>query len=92
MSFVIAAPKFVTAAASDLANIGSSLSEANGAAAAPTTGMMAADADEVSAAITSLFNARAQGYVVWELRRASPLCYLCARASLTECWSKYAYA
>lgn len=54
--------------------------------------MMAAGADEVSAAIASLFNARSQGYVVWELRRASPLCYLCARASLTECRSKYAYA
>jgi len=62
MSFVIAAPEFVTAAASDLANIGSSLSEANGAAAAPTTGVLAAAEDEVSAAIATVFSAHGQGF------------------------------
>ncbi|MGA7055186.1 MAG: PE domain-containing protein, partial [Mycobacterium sp.] len=44
MSFVIAAPEFVTAAASDLANIGSTLNAANAAATAPTTGVLAAGA------------------------------------------------
>ena len=42
MSFVIAVPEYVTAAASDLANIGSAISEANAAALAPTTGVLAA--------------------------------------------------
>ena len=51
MSYVIAAPEMIAAAATDLANIGSSLSEANAAAAAPTTGVLAAAEDEVSAAI-----------------------------------------
>jgi hypothetical protein len=37
MSFVIATPEFVTAAATDLANIGSTLNTANAAAAATTT-------------------------------------------------------
>jgi PE family len=46
MSFVIAAPEFLTAAA-DLQNIGSSLSEANPAAVGQTTGVLAAGADEV---------------------------------------------
>jgi hypothetical protein len=62
MAYVIAAPELVTAAATDLANIGSSLSEANAAAAAPTTGVLAAGADEVSAAIASLFSAHGQGF------------------------------
>lgn len=49
MQFVIAAPEFVAAAATDLANIGSTISAANVAAAAPTSGVLAAGADEVSA-------------------------------------------
>ncbi|WP_139822471.1 PE domain-containing protein, partial [Mycobacterium lacus] len=36
MSFVIAAPELVSAAASDLASIGSAISSANAAAAVPT--------------------------------------------------------
>ena len=47
MSWVIAAPEYVAAAASDLANIGSSLSAANAAAMTPTSGVLAAGADEV---------------------------------------------
>jgi PE family len=47
MSFVIAAPEFLTTAAADLQNIGSSLSEANAAAVGQTTGVLAAGADEV---------------------------------------------
>jgi hypothetical protein len=62
MSFVIAAPEFVTAAATDLANIGSTLNAANAAAAATTTAVVAAGADEVSAAITALFDGHAQAY------------------------------
>ena len=39
MSYVIAAPELMTAAATDLANIGSTLNAANVAAAASTTGV-----------------------------------------------------
>ena len=54
MSFVIAAPELVTTAATDLANVGSSLSDANAAAATQTTGVLAAAEDEVSAAIAAV--------------------------------------
>src|SRR5258708_39657369 len=62
MSFVIAAPEFVAAAASDLANIGSAISQANAAASVETSTVLAAGADEVSAAIASLFEAHGQAY------------------------------
>jgi hypothetical protein len=62
MLFVIAAPEFVTAAASDLANVGSTISTANATAAAPTTGVLAAGADEVSATVATLFGAHGQAY------------------------------
>ncbi|EFD76749.1 PE family protein [Mycobacterium tuberculosis T85] len=57
MSFVVVAPEVLAAAASDLAGIGSTLAQANAAALAPTTAVLAAGADEVSAAIASLFGA-----------------------------------
>ncbi|WP_156763723.1 PE family protein, partial [Mycobacterium sp. 852002-50816_SCH5313054-b] len=56
MSFVIAAPDMVAAAASDLAGIESALGAAR-AAAVSTTGVLAAAEDEVSAAIAALFSA-----------------------------------
>lgn len=55
MSFVVTEPELVTVAAENLAGIRSSLGEATAAAAAPTTGVAAAAADEVSAAISQLF-------------------------------------
>ncbi|MCV7074461.1 PE family protein, partial [Mycobacterium szulgai] len=62
MSFVFATPESVAAAAGDLANIGSALRVANAAAAAPTTDLLAAGADEVSVAIAALFGSHAQDY------------------------------
>ncbi len=62
MSFVVAAPEVVVAAASDLAGIGSAIGAANAAAAVPTMGVLAAGADEVSAAVADLFGAHAQAY------------------------------
>jgi PE family len=62
MSFVITAPEALTAAASDIAGIGSNLTSAHAAAAAPTTGVLAAAADEVSEQIAALFSAHGQGY------------------------------
>lgn len=62
MPFVIAAPEVMTAAANDLATIGSNVSAAHAAAANPTVGVMPAAADEVSAAIASVFADHAQAF------------------------------
>ncbi|BBZ43120.1 PE family protein [Mycobacterium parmense] len=62
MSFVIALPEMVTSAASDLAGIGSRIAQANAAAAPPTTGVLPAARDEVSAAVASLFSGQAQEF------------------------------
>jgi hypothetical protein len=59
---VIAAPELINTAATDLANIGSNLSEAHTAAAAATTGVIPAAADEVSAGIAHLFSRYAGGF------------------------------
>ncbi|KZS71136.1 hypothetical protein A4G29_18500 [Mycobacterium kansasii] len=62
MSYVTAVPEALAAAARDITGIGSTLSAANAAAAAPTTGLLAAGADEVSAAIAGLFSSHAREY------------------------------
>jgi hypothetical protein len=61
MSYAIAAPELMTSAATDLATIGSDLSAAH-AAATPTTGILAAAEDEVSAAIAAVFSAHGKGF------------------------------
>jgi PE family len=62
MSLLLAAPEALVTAASDLAGIGSTISTANAVAAAPTTGVLAAAADEVSTQIATLFSEHALGY------------------------------
>lgn len=62
VSFLLAAPEALATAASDLAGIGSTINTANSAAAAPTTGLLAAAEDEVSTQIAALFSQHAQGY------------------------------
>jgi PE family len=62
MSFVFATPEAVATAATDLANIASTIGAANAAAIAPTTRLPAAGADEISAAIAALFGEHALGY------------------------------
>src|SRR6516165_2370565 len=62
MSFVIAAPEHVQTAAQSLASIRSTLAEANASAAAPTTGVVVAAQDEVSAGVAALFNGFGQEY------------------------------
>ncbi len=62
MSYLIVAPEAMTAAAGDLAGIGSSVAAANAAAAGPTTAMLTAAADEVSTAIAAFFSAHAADY------------------------------
>jgi len=62
MSFLVAAPQALAHAASDLADLGSTINTATAAAAAPTTALVPAAADDVSAAIAALFSAHGQGY------------------------------
>ena len=57
MSFVIATPDLVGAAATDLASIGSTLNVANTAAAAQTTAVVAAAGDEVPVAMAGCWSA-----------------------------------
>lgn len=57
MSFVTTQPEALTAAAGNLAVIGTALTAQNTAAAAPTTGLLPAAADEVSALQATLFSA-----------------------------------
>jgi PE family protein len=62
MSFVTAQPEMLAAAAGDLHGIGASISAENAVAAAPTTGVIPAAADEVSALTAAQFAAHAQLY------------------------------
>lgn len=62
MLYVVASPDLMTAAATNLAEIGSAISTANGAAALPTVEVVAAAADEVSTQIAALFGAHARSY------------------------------
>jgi peptidoglycan hydrolase CwlO-like protein len=62
MSFVTTQPEQIASAAGELAVIGSQMSAQNAAAAAPTTGVVPAAADEVSALTAAQFAAHAQTY------------------------------
>ena len=79
MSFVVAAPEFVSATASDVAGIGSSLTAAHAAAAAATTQVVAAAGDEVSAAIATLFSGHAQQFQALSAQAAGFHASLCRR-------------
>jgi hypothetical protein len=62
MSFVSTQPVALTAAAGVLQGIGSAMSSLNAAAAAPTTGVVPAAADQVSALTAAQFATHAQIY------------------------------
>ena len=62
MSFLVATPAVLTSAAADLENLGATLNAAHTAAALPTTGILAAAGDEVSAAIASVFSGHGQEF------------------------------
>jgi PE family len=62
MSFVTTQPEALNSAATSLGGIGSSLNAQNAAVAAPTTGVVPAAADEVSALTAAQFAAHAQLY------------------------------
>ena len=62
MSFVTALPAMLAAAAGQLQNIGSAVAAGNSAAAGPTTGVVPAAADEVSALTAAHFAAHGALY------------------------------
>lgn len=62
MSYVVTVPEFVGSAVGDLTNLASSINAARAAAAGSTTGVLAAGADEVSAAIASVFSSHAHSF------------------------------
>ena len=62
MSFVTTQPEALAAAATSLAGIGTTMSAQNAAVAAPTTGVIPAAADEVSALTATQFAVHAQMY------------------------------
>jgi hypothetical protein len=62
MSFVTTQPELLGAAAGTLQGIGSAMTAGNAAAAAPTTGVIPAAADEVSALTAAQFAAHAELY------------------------------
>ena len=62
MSFVTTQPEALSAAAGSLTGIGSAVNAQNAAAAGPTTGVIPAAADEVSALTAAQFAAHAQMY------------------------------
>jgi PE family len=69
-SFVVAAPELLATAAADVTGIGSSLTAASAAASAPTTLVIAAAGDEVSAAIATLFSDHPQHFQALNARAA----------------------
>ncbi|MFA1704011.1 PE family protein [Mycobacterium intracellulare] len=62
MSFVTTQPEALAAAAVNLQAIGSAMAAHNAAAAAPTTGLVPAAADEVSALTAAQFAAHGEAY------------------------------
>jgi hypothetical protein len=62
MSLVSVAPGAMAAAAAEIASIGANISDASFTAATPTTGVLAAGADEVSAAIAGVFSTHGQQF------------------------------
>ncbi len=62
MSYVVALPEVMSAAATDVASIGSAVATANQSVACATTGVLAAAEDEVSAAIAAVFSAHGRGF------------------------------
>jgi hypothetical protein len=62
VSLLVAVPELLAAAEADLESIGAELNAAHAAAAGPTTGLLAAGADEVSAAVAALFAGHGQAF------------------------------
>ncbi|WP_175266296.1 PE family protein [Mycobacterium lepromatosis] len=62
MSFLVMTAEYIASLATDLANVYSTISLANMAALAPTTGALATSGNAVSAALAALFVMHTQAY------------------------------
>ncbi len=62
MSLLVVTPELLASAAADVQGIGAELDAAHAAAAVPTTGLVAAGADEVSTAVAALFSGHGQAF------------------------------
>src|ERR1700741_1533468 len=71
MSFVTTQPGLLAEAAGNLTGIGSAMDAENSAAVAPTTGVIPAAADEVSALTAAQFAAHAQMYQAMSAQAAA---------------------
>jgi PE family len=71
MSFVSTQPAELTGAADNLQGVGSTMVAQNAAAAAPTTGVIPAAADEVSALTAAQFATHAEMYQVISAQAAA---------------------
>lgn len=71
MSYQFVSPQRVAAAAADLAGIGSTISSANGVAAAATTKVLAPAADGVSTAVAALLSEHGEAYQALSAQAAS---------------------
>lgn len=71
MSFISVTPQALLGAASDFAAVDSMIKAANTIAALPTTGVLAAGTDEVSARIATLFGAHGQEYQALSAKAAA---------------------
>jgi hypothetical protein len=71
MSFVATQPGLLSGAAGNLTGIGAAMNAENSAAAAPTTGVVPAAADEVSALTAAQFALHAQMYQVISAQAAA---------------------
>jgi len=70
MSYLLAVPEYVDAAATELASLGSTITAAN-AAAGPTWSLLSAGADEVSEAVASVFAGHARAFQALSTRAAA---------------------
>lgn len=62
MSVLVVAPELLASAAANLESVRTALNAGHATAAIPTTGLVAAGADEVSVGVAALFNGHAQEY------------------------------
>jgi len=70
MSFVSIVPEILSAAADDLQSVGSRIQAENAASRGPTTGLIPAASDEVSAVTAMQFAAHAHAYQTVSARAA----------------------
>ena len=71
MSALLAVPEVMASAATNLSELGATLTAANAAAAPPTPGVLSAAEDEVSTALAALFSEHGQAFQALSARAAA---------------------